>query len=69
MFLPKDNNKLNIFDFQYSDKTETDDIFMLNLKMRIQELNENKTKDFGFFNSSFGMGYLYAKVHVEIIED
>ena len=32
LFLPKDNNKLNIYDFQYSNKTEDDDIFMLTLK-------------------------------------
>jgi hypothetical protein len=50
LFLPKDNKKLNIFDFQYSNKTENyDDIFMLTLKMRIQEFNENEnTNDFGF---------------------
>jgi hypothetical protein len=70
LFLPKDNQKLNITDFQYSNRVETEDIFMLTLKKRIQEFNENKnTKDFGFFNNSFGVGYLYTKVPQEIIED
>ena len=50
LFLPKDNNKLNIYDFQYSNKTENDDIFRLTLKKRIQDFNENKsTEDFRFF--------------------
>ena len=70
LFLPKDKNKLNIFDFQYSNITENDDIFILTLKKRIQEFNENKkTEDFGFFNNSFGIGYLYTKVPLDIIED
>ncbi len=70
LFLPKDNNKLNIYDFQYSNKTENDDIFMLTLKKRILDFNENKTtEDFGFFNDANGVGYLYTKVPQEIIED
>jgi len=70
LFLPKDNNKLNIYDFQYSNKTEDDDIFMLTLKKRILDFNENKTtEDFGFFNNENGVGYLYTKVPLEIIED
>ena len=70
LFLPKDNNKLNIYDFQYSNKTEDDDIFMLTLKKRILDFNDNKTTDdFGFLNNENGVGYLYTKVPQEIIED
>ena len=68
IFLPNDDINLKEKDFQYSNYTEIEDIFLLTLKKRIEQFNLNETsEDFGFFYNSDSVPYLYTKIPEEII--
>ena len=68
IFLANDNINLKEKDFQYSNYTEIEDIFLLTLRKRIDQFNLNEnSEDFGFFYNSNNIPYLYTKIPEEII--